>query len=67
VEKTIEMIRADISRLREHVALYRRLAGERQAADHQRIADKMTEVAAECEAKAAELERMLAEQGKPAN
>jgi hypothetical protein len=61
VEKTIEMIKADIATLREHIALYRRLAGERRAADHQRIADKMTEAAAECEASAMELERLLAE------
>jgi hypothetical protein len=54
------MIRADIAALREHVALYRRLAAERRAVDHILIADKLTEAAAECEAKAAELERMLA-------
>jgi hypothetical protein len=67
VEKTIEMIRADIATLSEHVALYRRLAAERRAADHMLIADKLTEAAVECEARAAELERMLAEQRKPAN
>jgi hypothetical protein len=66
VEMTIEMIRADIVTLRDHVALYRKLADERRAVEHIMIADKLTEAAAECEAKAAELERLLAEQGKPA-
>jgi hypothetical protein len=66
VEKTIEMIRADIASLREHVALYRRLAEERRAADHLLIAAKLTEAAAECEARAAELEKLLAEQARSA-
>jgi hypothetical protein len=60
VEKTIELIRADIATLREHVALSRRLAEERRAADHLQIAAKLIEAAADCEARAAELERMLA-------
>jgi hypothetical protein len=66
VEKTIEMIRADILSLREHVALYRRLAAERRAADHLLIADKLTEAAADCEARAAELEKLLADQARSA-
>ena len=59
MEKTIDAIQADIIRLRENVARFRRLAEERKAADHLMIATKLTEVAADFEAKAAELERLL--------
>lgn len=66
MEKTIELIRADIATLLEHVALYRRLAEERRAVAHLEIADKLTEAAADCEARAAELERLLAERARSA-
>lgn len=59
MEKTVETIKGDIARLREHVLMYRRLAGERRAADHMLIADKLVAAAAECESMANELERKL--------
>jgi hypothetical protein len=59
MEKTIDAITADIVRLREHVARFRQLAEERRAADHLHIARKLTEVAADLEAEAAQLERSL--------
>jgi hypothetical protein len=59
MDKTVEDIKADIARLREHVSMYRKLAEERRAVDHMRIADKLTEAANECEAMARELEGKL--------
>jgi hypothetical protein len=62
---SVEGIRAEIDTLKANVAMYRRLAAERRAADYLPIADKLMEAAAKAEAKvvvkAAELERMLAE------
>jgi hypothetical protein len=62
---TVEGIRAEIDTLKANVAMYRRLAAERRAADYLPIADKLMEAAAKAEAKvvvkAAELQRMLAE------
>jgi hypothetical protein len=60
MDKTAEAIKADIAALREHITKFRRRAEERRAADHMLIADKLIEVAADFEAKAAELERLLA-------
>jgi hypothetical protein len=60
MERTIAEVLVDISQLREHVAEYRRLAESRRQAQHIRIADKLLECAAECEARATELEGMLA-------
>jgi hypothetical protein len=60
MQKTAEAIRADIASLRANVTTFRRLAEERRAADHILIADKLLEVAADFEVKAAELERLLA-------
>jgi hypothetical protein len=60
MEKSLEEIEAEIARLREHVADYRRLAAERRAAEHFMIAEKLTEAAAECEKMVSELERQLA-------
>jgi hypothetical protein len=66
--KTVEGIRAEIDTLKANVAMYRRLAAERRAADYLPIADKLMEAAAKAEAKAvvkaAELERMIAAPGK---
>lgn len=59
MEKTLSEITADISRLREHAAKYRKLAEERRAMDHGPIADKLTEFVADLEAKAAEIEATL--------
>ena len=63
--KTVEGISAEIETLKANVAMYRRLAAQRRAADYLPIADKLMEAAAKAEAKvlvkAAELERMLAE------
>jgi hypothetical protein len=62
---SVEGIRAEIDTLKANVAMYRRLAAERRAADYLPIADKLMEAAAKAEAKvvvkAAELQRMLAE------
>jgi hypothetical protein len=66
--KTVEGIRAEIDTLKANVAMYRRLAAERRAADYLPIADKLMEAAAKAEAKAVvkaeELERMIAAAGK---
>lgn len=59
MEKTVETIKDDIARLREHVLMYRRLAKERRAADHMLIADKLVAAAEECESMANELEGKL--------
>jgi hypothetical protein len=63
--ETVEGISAEIETLKANVAMYRRLAAQRRAADYLPIADKLMEAAAKAEAKvlvkAAELERMLAE------
>jgi cytochrome c556 len=60
MEKTAEALRAEIASLQENVTKFRRLAEERRAADQILIADKLIEVAADFEAKAAELQRLLA-------
>jgi len=65
MQELAEAIAAKIASLKEHAREYRRLAAEHRAADNLLIADKLTEAAAECEAKAAELERMLTEQARP--
>ncbi len=59
MEKTFSEITADIIRLREHAAKYRKLAEERRALDHGSIADKLTEFVADLEAKAAEMEATI--------
>ena len=66
MEQTIEAIEAEIATLKEHAIKYRRLAAEHRAADNLVIADKLTEAAADCEARAAELETLLAEQARSA-
>jgi hypothetical protein len=66
MEKTIDSIEAEIASLREHASKYRRVAADHRAGDNPLVADKMTEAAAECEAKAAELERLLVEQARSA-
>jgi cytochrome c556 len=55
----MEQIKADVASLREHVAKFRRLAEQRHAADDAAIARKLLEVAADFEAKAAALERLI--------
>jgi hypothetical protein len=60
MNKSAEQIRADLLSLREHVAKFRRLAEQREAADELVIAKKLLEVAAELESKAAVLEELLA-------
>jgi hypothetical protein len=62
MDQTVEGIRAQIETLKAHVIRYRRLAVERRAADYLPIAEKLTAVAADCEAKVAELEKLLAAQ-----
>jgi len=57
--KTVEGIRAEIETLRANVAMYRRLAAERRAADYLPIADKLMEAAAKAVMKADELEQKL--------
>ncbi len=66
MRELVEAIAAKVASLKEHAREYRRLAAEHRAADNLLIADKMTEAAAECEAKAAELERLLADEARPA-
>jgi hypothetical protein len=51
-----EQIDAEIASLREDAAKYRRLAEARRAADQDRIAEKLMELVADLEEKAAELE-----------
>ena len=60
MEKTIADIRADIASLREHAAKYRELAEQRQAVDQLRIAEKLMELVAEFEKRAAALEATIA-------
>ncbi|HUH84450.1 MAG TPA: hypothetical protein VLX85_07555 [Stellaceae bacterium] len=55
-EAPFEQIDAEIASLREDAAKYRRLAEARRAADQGRIAEKLMELVAELEEKAAELE-----------
>ena len=55
-EAPSEQIDAEIASLREDAAKYRRLAEARRAADQDRIAEKLMELVAELEEKAAELE-----------
>jgi hypothetical protein len=62
MDQTVEGMRAQIETLKAHVIKYRRLAIERRAADYLPIAEKLTAVAADCEARAAELEKLLAAQ-----
>jgi hypothetical protein len=52
MEKMLAEIKADIAKLHEHAAKYRKLAEERRAADHGPIADKLLEYVADLEAKA---------------
>ncbi|HTT81182.1 MAG TPA: hypothetical protein VMF86_16040 [Stellaceae bacterium] len=56
-----EPVAAKIAHLRDHAREYRRLAAEHRAADNLLIADKLLEAAADCDAKAAELERLAAQ------
>jgi hypothetical protein len=51
-----EHIDAEIASLREDAAKYRRLAEARRAAGQDRVAEKLLELVAELEEKAAELE-----------
>jgi hypothetical protein len=55
-ESSSEQIDAEIASLREDGAKYRRLAEARRAAGQDRIAEKLLELVAELEEKAAELE-----------
>jgi hypothetical protein len=59
MEKMLAEIKADIAKLHEHAAKYRKLAEERRAADHGPIADKLLEYVADLEAKAAAMEAAL--------
>jgi hypothetical protein len=59
-----ESIAEKIANLKERAREYRRLAAEYRAAANLPVADKLKEVAAECEAKIVELERMLVEPRK---
>jgi hypothetical protein len=62
MDQTVEGMRAQIETLKAHVIKYQRLAIERRAADYLSIAEKLTAVAADCEARATELEKLLAAQ-----
>jgi len=64
MEKTIDSIEAEIASLREHASKYRRVAADHRAGDNPLVADKMTAAAAECEARAAELDKLLADQAR---
>jgi uncharacterized membrane protein YccC len=55
-EAPSDHIDTEIASLREDAAKYRRLAEARRAADQDRIAEKLMELVAELEEKAAELE-----------
>lgn len=60
MEKTLPDIEADIARLRENVAKYRRLAEEHRAAENVMIAKKLMELVIELEARVVELDAVNA-------
>jgi hypothetical protein len=64
IEESNEAIAEKIANLKERIREYRRLAAEYRAAPNLPVADKLREVAAECEATVAELERILAKPRK---
>ena len=64
IEESNEAIAEKIANLKQRAREYRRLAAEYRAAANLPVADKLREVAAECEAKVAELERVLAQPRK---
>lgn len=59
MEATLASIKADLAKLREDAARYRKLSQQQRAADHAPIADKLGEFVADLERKAEELEETL--------